>query len=147
MITQKKHSEAEKVPLMDTVLMATRTPIRCLHASIPTTVSHSPAIYQVCCRRAPFLSYRSATMTMCFFRKSDLRSRFLSSRKTTFPMRHGFSVSASTDQTSTSSNRNLIVVNSIVIVALAVANRVLYKLALVPMKQYPFFMAQLNTFG
>lgn len=37
--------------------------------------------------------------------------------------------------------------NSVVIVALAVANRVLYKLALVPMKQYPFFMAQLTTFG
>jgi drug/metabolite transporter (DMT)-like permease len=39
------------------------------------------------------------------------------------------------------------VANSVVIVALAVANRVLYKLALVPMKQYPFFMAQLTTFG
>ncbi|KAL1222515.1 Protein CLT2 [Cardamine amara subsp. amara] len=131
---------------MDTVLMATRTPIRCLPPSIPT-VSRSPAIYQVCCRRAPFLSFRSATMTMCFFRRSDLRSRFLSSRKTTFPMRRNFSVSASTEQTSIPSNRNLIVVNSVVIVALAVANRVLYKLALVPMKQYPFFMAQLNTFG
>ncbi|KAK3425717.1 protein CLT2, chloroplastic [Eucalyptus grandis] len=32
-------------------------------------------------------------------------------------------------------------------VALAVANRVLYKLALVPMKQYPFFLAQVTTFG
>ncbi|KAF8024729.1 hypothetical protein BT93_F1799 [Corymbia citriodora subsp. variegata] len=32
-------------------------------------------------------------------------------------------------------------------VALAVANRVLYKLALVPMKQYPFFLAQFTTFG
>lgn len=29
----------------------------------------------------------------------------------------------------------------------AVANRVLYKLALVPMKEYPFFLAQLTTFG
>ncbi|KAG0464335.1 hypothetical protein HPP92_020404 [Vanilla planifolia] len=34
-----------------------------------------------------------------------------------------------------------------VTVILAVANRVLYKLALVPMKQYPFFLAQLTTFG
>ncbi|XP_020584954.1 protein CLT2, chloroplastic [Phalaenopsis equestris] len=34
-----------------------------------------------------------------------------------------------------------------VTVFLAVANRVLYKLALVPMKQYPFFLAQITTFG
>lgn len=32
-------------------------------------------------------------------------------------------------------------------VGFAVANRVLYKLALVPMKEYPFFLAQLTTFG
>ncbi|XP_066162461.1 protein CLT2, chloroplastic isoform X2 [Oryza sativa Japonica Group] len=36
---------------------------------------------------------------------------------------------------------------SAAVVALAVANRVLYKLALVPLKQYPFFLAQLTTFG
>ena len=36
---------------------------------------------------------------------------------------------------------------SVVVVALAVANRVLYKLALVPLKAYPFFLAQLTTFG
>jgi hypothetical protein len=32
-------------------------------------------------------------------------------------------------------------------VVLAVMNRVLYKLALVPMKNYPFFLAQFATFG
>lgn len=31
--------------------------------------------------------------------------------------------------------------------AFGVANRVMYKLALVPLKQYPFFLAQLSTFG
>lgn len=31
--------------------------------------------------------------------------------------------------------------------ALGVGNRVLYKLALVPLKHYPFFLAQLSTFG
>jgi hypothetical protein len=36
---------------------------------------------------------------------------------------------------------------SAAVVALAVANRVLYKLALVPPKAYPFFLAQLTTFG
>ncbi|KAK2977556.1 hypothetical protein RJ640_018198 [Escallonia rubra] len=34
-----------------------------------------------------------------------------------------------------------------VTVVLGVGNRVLYKLALVPLKQYPFFLAQLATFG
>ncbi|GFP97410.1 crt homolog 3 [Phtheirospermum japonicum] len=46
------------------------------------------------------------------------------------------------------SNRKLaVVVCSAVTVALAIANRVLYKLALVPMKEFPFFLAQLTTFG
>lgn len=36
---------------------------------------------------------------------------------------------------------------SCITLVLAVGNRVLYKLALVPMKDYPFFLAQLNTFG
>lgn len=40
-----------------------------------------------------------------------------------------------------------IAVASAAVVALAVANRVLYKLALVPLKSYPFFLAQLTTFG
>ncbi|KAM3272831.1 hypothetical protein ACQJBY_042731 [Aegilops geniculata] len=40
-----------------------------------------------------------------------------------------------------------VVVASAAVVALAVANRVLYKLALVPLKSYPFFLAQLTTFG
>jgi hypothetical protein len=34
-----------------------------------------------------------------------------------------------------------------VTVVLGVGNRVLYKLALVPLKHYPFFLAQLATFG
>ncbi|KAK7276656.1 hypothetical protein RIF29_17800 [Crotalaria pallida] len=34
-----------------------------------------------------------------------------------------------------------------VTVVMGVGNRVLYKLALVPMKEYPFFLAQLATFG
>lgn len=32
-------------------------------------------------------------------------------------------------------------------VVLGTVNRVLYKLALVPLKEYPFFLAQLATFG
>lgn len=40
-----------------------------------------------------------------------------------------------------------VAVAAAVTVALGVGNRVLYKLALVPLKHYPFFLAQLATFG
>ncbi|KAK9994266.1 hypothetical protein SO802_023969 [Lithocarpus litseifolius] len=49
--------------------------------------------------------------------------------------------------TATTTNSKLIFITSSLTIALAVANRVLYKLALVPMKQYPFFLAQVTTFG
>ncbi|CAM8885456.1 unnamed protein product [Rhodiola kirilowii] len=41
----------------------------------------------------------------------------------------------------------MIAICSAVTILLAVANRVLYKLALVPLKNYPFFLAQFTTFG
>ncbi|KAJ0086181.1 hypothetical protein Patl1_07441 [Pistacia atlantica] len=40
-----------------------------------------------------------------------------------------------------------VVVAVAVTVVLGIGNRVLYKLALVPLKHYPFFLAQLATFG
>ncbi|XP_009126357.1 protein CLT1, chloroplastic [Brassica rapa] len=40
-----------------------------------------------------------------------------------------------------------IVIAAAVTAALGVGNRVMYKLALIPLKQYPFFLAQLSTFG
>ncbi|KAJ0092997.1 hypothetical protein Patl1_26545 [Pistacia atlantica] len=40
-----------------------------------------------------------------------------------------------------------VVVAAEVTVVLGIGNRVLYKLALVPLKHYPFFLAQLATFG
>lgn len=47
-----------------------------------------------------------------------------------------------------SSNRTAeVAVAATATVVLGVANRVLYKLALVPLKNYPFFLAQLATFG
>lgn len=52
------------------------------------------------------------------------------------------------DEPSTSGdNTKVVIVSSVITLALAVANRVLYKLALIPMREYPFFLAQLNTFG
>ncbi|CAH2072946.1 unnamed protein product [Thlaspi arvense] len=40
-----------------------------------------------------------------------------------------------------------IVIWAVATAALGVGNRVMYKLALVPLKHYPFFLAQLSTFG
>ncbi|XP_023533653.1 protein CLT1, chloroplastic [Cucurbita pepo subsp. pepo] len=46
------------------------------------------------------------------------------------------------------SNRKVeIVIAAVLTVIFGVANRVLYKLALIPLKHYPFFLAQLATFG
>ncbi|GLT79934.1 hypothetical protein SLA2020_514000 [Shorea laevis] len=61
--------------------------------------------------------------------------------------RHSRTACASAESSRAASNTNLITVGSAMTVTLAVANRVLYKLALVPMKQYPFFLAQFITFG
>ncbi|KAL6516360.1 hypothetical protein OROGR_019665 [Orobanche gracilis] len=43
--------------------------------------------------------------------------------------------------------RGKVIVAAAATVVLGVGNRVLYKLALVPLKHYPFFLAQLATFG
>lgn len=43
--------------------------------------------------------------------------------------------------------RTEVVIAVVATVVLGVGNRVLYKLALVPLKHYPFFLAQLATFG
>ncbi|CAJ1974054.1 unnamed protein product [Sphenostylis stenocarpa] len=51
-------------------------------------------------------------------------------------------IRASNSTSSSGSSTNLILLSSAVTVTTAVANRVLYKLALVPMKDYPFFLAQ-----
>ncbi|XP_068313105.1 protein CLT2, chloroplastic [Pyrus communis] len=52
---------------------------------------------------------------------------------------------SSSSSTSTITKR--VVLSSALTIALAVANRVFYKLALVPMKSHPFFLAQFTTFG
>ncbi|KAK4276910.1 hypothetical protein QN277_015005 [Acacia crassicarpa] len=54
---------------------------------------------------------------------------------------------SSSSSSSSSSGTDLVLVSSLMTVTLAVANRVLYKLALVPMKDFPFFLAQFTTFG
>jgi hypothetical protein len=40
-----------------------------------------------------------------------------------------------------------VVIAAAAVVAMGTGNRVLYKLALVPLREYPFFLAQFATFG
>ncbi|XVE95162.1 hypothetical protein REPUB_Repub02eG0072600 [Reevesia pubescens] len=61
--------------------------------------------------------------------------------------RPNLTVRASSKTPNPASDAKLITICSAVTITLAVANRVLYKLALVPMKEYPFFLAQFTTFG
>ncbi|KAL5705317.1 Protein clt2 [Ranunculus cassubicifolius] len=51
------------------------------------------------------------------------------------------------DTTIRSKIKGKVIVGSAITIVLAVMNRVLYKLALVPMKEFPFFLAQITTFG
>ena len=72
-----------------------------------------------------------------------------SDRKPTFTTSRNVKVHASLPNppSSSSSTTNHVVLRSVLTIALAVGNRVLYKLALVPMKNHPFFLAQFTTFG
>lgn len=66
------------------------------------------------------------------------------------PLSNKFAINASSGESSVSSAKNKtksIVLCSVVTAVLGVTNRVLYKLALVPLKEYPFFLAQFMTFG
>ena len=63
--------------------------------------------------------------------------------RTVFKFQSSSSSSSSDWSTAT---KKTVLLTYVTTVSLAVANRVLYKLALVPMSNYPFFLAQLNTF-
>ncbi|WCJ35677.1 CRT (chloroquine-resistance transporter)-like transporter 2 [Euphorbia peplus] len=83
---------------------------------------------------------------------SNLPTRFPHLTGAAHPHRHPHPLRASNETPpppplAVSNNNNLIIIGSAITVTLAVANRVLYKLALVPMKHYPFFLAQFTTFG
>lgn len=51
-----------------------------------------------------------------------------------------------TDVPAVVGNRDIVIAAALT-AALGVGNRVMYKLALIPLKHYPFFLAQLSTFG
>ncbi|KAK9271246.1 hypothetical protein L1049_026836 [Liquidambar formosana] len=90
--------------------------------------------------RLPFPSNSPSKKAFNFHHKNDSIQR-------NSPANPSFPIRASIEKSQVSSNTRLIIVSSAITVTLAVANRVLYKLALVPMKQYPFFLAQFTTFG
>ncbi|KAK2981033.1 hypothetical protein RJ640_005925 [Escallonia rubra] len=75
-------------------------------------------------------------------RHRNTRIRHFASSVSKFTVR----ASAKEEQVVKSSSKVILVCSAITVV-LAIANRVLYKLALVPMKEYPFMLAQINTFG
>ncbi|KAI4308664.1 hypothetical protein L6164_031718 [Bauhinia variegata] len=71
-----------------------------------------------------------------------------SSRNSRIPFKPSiFKIRASNSSSNSTSDTSLVLVSSVIAVTFAVANRVLYKLALVPLKEYPFFLAQFTTFG
>ncbi|KAF8404733.1 hypothetical protein HHK36_009622 [Tetracentron sinense] len=73
-----------------------------------------------------------------------LRKSYIQQKSVRAP---NFRVHASSEESLLSTDKSRIFAGSAITVVLAVANRVLYKLALVPMKQYPLFLAQVTTFG
>ncbi|GAB4839473.1 hypothetical protein Ancab_028996 [Ancistrocladus abbreviatus] len=88
-----------------------------------------------------------------FLFHSNLPFKFLGGNRRAKPTSttksNQFSVRASSKPSPAASTTKtkVIALHSAVTVILAVANRVLYKLALVPLKPYPFFLALFTTFG
>ncbi|GAV66859.1 hypothetical protein CFOL_v3_10369 [Cephalotus follicularis] len=99
------------------------------------------------------LSKFHSLLPMCLSKLSLQKRRFTAhsnltqtQRKISLKNPKNFTIRASSNS-KLSPNRKIIIICSALTVTLAIANRVLYKLALVPLKQYPFFLAQLSTFG
>ncbi|GKC70683.1 CLT2 protein, chloroplastic [Tanacetum coccineum] len=92
-------------------------------------------------------------MRSCYLVNNNNAGRFgISYRKVDHRLGHPRFLIRSSSSSSSSSkapsvSKSRIVFWSAVTLVLAVGNRVMYKLALVPMKEYPFFLAQVNTFG
>ncbi|XP_059279586.1 protein CLT2, chloroplastic [Lycium ferocissimum] len=111
-------------------------PNKSLFPLFPSSSSIMPLLTSSSRQPLESIRHRRNTTTSLFSRDSSskFRARALGS-------------DSSGRRSDVSVNRELIVLNSALTLVLAVANRVLYKLALVPMKEYPFFLALLTTFG
>ncbi|XP_068654494.1 protein CLT2, chloroplastic isoform X2 [Aristolochia californica] len=101
----------------------------------------NPNMHEVAATRSSFTSTLNSSRRAFFerfvFRKRDYRI-FVSDAEPSFSDDEGDFIVG---------NGRRIAFGSAITVALSVMNRVLYKLALVPMQQYPFFLAQITTFG
>ncbi|KAH0989084.1 hypothetical protein GBA52_000567 [Prunus armeniaca] len=100
----------------------------------------------------PFLSLSSMPLPRLYLRRrvpQDAPFHLASetTRRASSTTRNVKAQASLPDPPSSSSNTKRVVLVSALTIALAVANRVLYKLALVPMKNHPFFLAQFTTFG
>ncbi|XP_059631237.1 protein CLT2, chloroplastic [Cornus florida] len=125
--------------------------VQSVHSKIPIHQSYS--INRLNYHHSPIvMSFRQSPRQSVHLLSKSSRNDFkFHPRKTRIqrysPTNPKFTIRASTNKSQVSSNTKLIIVSSAITITLAVANRVLYKLALVPMKEYPFFLAQVTTFG
>ncbi|KAE8666750.1 crt-like protein 1-like isoform X2 [Hibiscus syriacus] len=81
------------------------------------------------------------------FHRQLNRSTTIAPPKSSVVIRPNLTVRALSKTPSPAADAKLIAICSSVTITFAVANRILYKLSLVPMKEYPFFLAQFTTFG
>ncbi|CAM8878101.1 unnamed protein product [Rhodiola kirilowii] len=114
------------------------------HLLSPTTSSFS-----VCCTEFPKLHIRlhstfSPNHQFKFHTTNHPQTKLTFKTRAFSPPAHHDSLPLAS---SAAASPKMIAICSAVTILLAVANRVLYKLALVPLKNYPFFLAQFTTFG
>ncbi|KAL2893074.1 Protein CLT2 chloroplastic, partial [Bienertia sinuspersici] len=85
------------------------------------------------------------------FHQKFLRNRFtikpISDSSSNNHLKFRVNASSKPLPTSSKSSTKTVIFWSTVTAVLAIANRVFYKLALVPLQNYPFFLAQFITFG
>ncbi|XP_020528009.1 protein CLT2, chloroplastic isoform X1 [Amborella trichopoda] len=89
--------------------------------------------------------HKKTALDCCYSKANTHRTLMEKQRKWPKPIRRSMKVCAFGIGEGDSITGNFL--PSVFTVAVAVANRVLYKLALVPMKKYPFFLAQVTSFG
>ncbi|MED6183334.1 Protein clt3, chloroplastic [Stylosanthes scabra] len=90
---------------------------------------------------------RSTRGSGAFERSEELAGREKAAGPCSYAVEEDAAVAAAAESASRQGTAVEVAVAVAATVVTGVANRVLYKLALVPLKQYPFFLAQLATFG
>ncbi|GKV33547.1 hypothetical protein SLEP1_g42046 [Rubroshorea leprosula] len=125
------------------VTSSSQPPRRLSAMGFPCTSSFLPPF----CKLSSFLRLHSLPPMSLSHQPPPFSGNLSLTYRTAGGRRHSLTARASVESSRAASNASLVTVGSAMTVTLAVANRVLYKLALVPMKEYPFFLAQFITFG